>query len=280
MKNTMRKIGLLFAVLIMAMLFTVSANADSYEDYNFIELSNGSLEITQYVGSKIEICIPSEIDGKNVTSIASYAFSGCSTIEKVVFPDCITKLGKNIFSGCTKLTSINLPKNLKTCLYDHSVSSYTSAAGAIIYKHYYYGPFASSNIINVVVPEGLVHIPEYTFYGCSTIENIIFPSSIKTIGAYAFYNTNKLNNVYYTGTNDDFLDIQINANNSYLLNAKWLINHNHIYSSFVLVKPTCSLPGKIKYVCECSAEYIETVKQQDIIMQKKLQLLPLVRMTG
>lgn len=260
MKNTMKKITMLFAVVIIAVLFGVSASAGAQEEYKFNELSNGSLEITQYVGSKTEIYIPSEINGKTVTSIASYAFSGCSSIEKVVLPDCITKLGKNIFSGCTKLTSINLPKNLKVCLYDHSVDTYTGSAGAIIYKHYYYGPFASSNIVNIIVPDGLAHIPEYTFYGCNTIKKITLPSSIKTVGSYAFYSTNKLSHVYYAGTNDDFSEIQINSNNTNLLNAEWHMDHIHSYSSNILVEPTCTLSGITQYICECAIEIMETVE--------------------
>ncbi|MBR2893967.1 MAG: leucine-rich repeat domain-containing protein, partial [Clostridia bacterium] len=260
MKMIFKKSCLLLALMIMVMLFTVSVYAKGQEDFIFKELNNNSIEITKYVGADTEIYIPSEINGKTVASIGSYAFRDCTNIEKVILPDSIINLGKNIFSGCVKLTNINIPKNLKTCLYDHSVSSYTNSFGAIIYKHYYYGPFADSSIINVVIPEGLSHIPEYTFYGCTSIEKIVLPISIKSIGSYAFYSTNKLKSVYYTGTDNDFAEMQISSNNMKLLNAEWYMNHNHIYSSSILIQPTCTSDGKTQYNCDCSISYIEINK--------------------
>lgn len=41
-------------------------------------------------------------------------------------------------------------------------------------------------IEKVVLPEGLVSIDEYAFYGCTNLVDISFPSTLKTIGRYSF----------------------------------------------------------------------------------------------
>ena len=45
----------------------------------------------------------------NVTSIGSYAFSGCSGLTSVMFPSSVTSIGGSAFSGCSGLTSITIP---------------------------------------------------------------------------------------------------------------------------------------------------------------------------
>ena len=49
-----------------------------FGDYNYTVLDNGTVEITKYNGSAAEIIIPSEIEGKSVTSIGYGAFSDCA----------------------------------------------------------------------------------------------------------------------------------------------------------------------------------------------------------
>lgn len=257
MKKMKKILSLVLAVMLLMSVLFSNTKALTFGEYEYSVLSDSSVEITNYIGTRKNIIIPDKIDNKTVTSIASYAFSNKNFIESIIFPDSITKLGKNIFADCKNLTSITIPKNLKVCLYDHSVSSHTNSFGAIIYNHYYYGPFANSSITTVIFPDGLYHIPEYIFYGCKTIEKIVLPTTISTIGQYAFYSTNKLSDVYYMGNQDSFAKIQINSNNSYLLNAVWDIEHKHTYSSLTICSPTCTDNGQIDYVCNCSSTYTE-----------------------
>lgn len=44
-----------------------------------------------------------------VTEVGNNAFMGCSSLEEVVFPPTLWKIGAWAFSGCTSLRSVNLP---------------------------------------------------------------------------------------------------------------------------------------------------------------------------
>lgn len=59
------------------------------------------------------LTIPSEINGYKVTVIGSRSFSRIKTINKVVIPNSVEKIGKNAFSQ-SSITEIELPVGLKT----------------------------------------------------------------------------------------------------------------------------------------------------------------------
>ena len=59
-----------------------------------------------------QLVIPETIEGKAVTEIGPYAFSGCSLLTKVVIPSSATNIGESAFQGCGRLPNICLPQGL------------------------------------------------------------------------------------------------------------------------------------------------------------------------
>lgn len=55
--------------------------------------------------------------------------------------------------------------------------------------------FGFSNLEEVVLPEELEEIGDYTFYGCSNLKRIRFPKSLKFIGVEAFYKCKSLKEI-------------------------------------------------------------------------------------
>ena len=74
MKKLKKLILGLVTLAAMAVLCAVCAGAETYGDYKYSVLDDGTVEITKYTGSAIEIEIPAAIDGKSVTSIGDSAF--------------------------------------------------------------------------------------------------------------------------------------------------------------------------------------------------------------
>ncbi|MCM1438269.1 MAG: leucine-rich repeat domain-containing protein [Roseburia sp.] len=56
----------------------------------------------------------SEIDYGNLVTIGTRAFSGCTNLTSVELPDTVTYIGAYAFGSCTKLQSISLGKNVQT----------------------------------------------------------------------------------------------------------------------------------------------------------------------
>ena len=74
----------------MAVLCAVCAGADTYGDFNYSVLDNGTVTITRYSGSAKKVDIPEKIDGKSVTEIRYSAFYGCTSLTSVTIPKSVT----------------------------------------------------------------------------------------------------------------------------------------------------------------------------------------------
>ena len=152
----------------------------------------------------------------SVTTIGNYfTFSGCSSLEKLVWdsnisPNSVTRfcgeslkeviLGQNMtiigasaFSGCSGLTSITIPNSvtsigagvfdgcpLEKVVWDSSAS-----------------PSFSNNksLKEVVFGSNVTTIGDWAFFGCSGLTSITIPNSVTTIGYGAFENCSNLTDI-------------------------------------------------------------------------------------
>lgn len=154
---------------------TVGVQAEEYGDYEYTVLDDGTVEISGYNGSDTEITIPSVIDGKKVTSIGKHAFSGCSSLTSVEIPEGVTGIGGYAFSGCNSLTSIKIPEGVTNIEYG-SFSRCTNLTEVKIPNSVTKigsDAFAwCNNLISVVLPESLKEMKNNPFMGCSRLEQI------------------------------------------------------------------------------------------------------------
>ena len=117
--------------------------------------------------TEANIVIPSEYKGLPVTSIASYCFRSCRSIESVVIPDSITYVGSNSFDGCKNLKSVTIGNGI-TKIEDQTFD-------------YCY------NLAVVKLSEGIITIGEGAFANCQALEKIDIPDSVEYIEDSAFY---------------------------------------------------------------------------------------------
>ena len=85
----------------------------------------------------------------------------------VVIPEGVTEIGRQVFQGCTGLTSITLLKG----------SQLTSIGNNAFYN---------TGLTDITLPEGLTTIENRTFYQCSSLTSVTLPEGLESIGEYAF----------------------------------------------------------------------------------------------
>lgn len=119
-----------------------------------------------------ELVIPSEIEGLPVTTIAAYAFEGCSGLTLVTIPDSVTDIGAFAFYNCSGLTSVTIPDGV-TCIYKYTFAQCKS-------------------LKSIRIPDSVTSIREWTFYNCQNLESITIPHNVTSIDDLAFYKCTSL----------------------------------------------------------------------------------------
>ena len=148
----------------------------SLVDVDLSAITNTSGVNFENKNNLVKILIP-----ENLTSIGNYAFSYCSSLASITIPNSVTSIGKSAFQSCSKITEIHISDIAKWCDIDfeESNSNPLNSQEASLYV-------SGNKITELVIPEGVESIKEYTFYECSSLTSITIPNSVTSIGKEAF----------------------------------------------------------------------------------------------
>lgn len=141
------------------------------ENYNIFQAEDdgGYALITQYNGfDDTTIVIPSAINGKPVIGIWNKVFENCTSLEEVIFEEGCKYIANNVFSGCSKLKKVKLPKSLLE-IGDSS--------------------FANTGIEEIAIPPSVKTIGNNAFCGCRKLNNIVLPPNLRCISFGMLSNT-------------------------------------------------------------------------------------------
>ena len=166
--------------------------------------------------------IMNEILGKPVIFIGESAFSGCTNLTSINIPDSVTSISDSAFQECYSLTSVAIPNsvtfigygvffgcfNLTSVAIPDNVTSISDSAFA-----------GCSSLTSIVIPDSVTSISDSAFAGCSSLISITIPDSVTFIGDDAFYRCNNLTDVYYSGTQEQWNNISLGSGNDYLESA-------------------------------------------------------------
>lgn len=193
MNNRIRFLAFLLVLALLAVPAWTAAEGQEPEkhktgSYTWILLEDGSAEIVGFSGSEEEVTVPSELDGKPVTSIAEGAFSGREKAVNVSLPDSIARIGANPFTGCEKLAKFIVSR-------DHP---YLAAVNGVLYskpdRRLVCCP-AGYTAAGCDIPRGIRGIGKNAFNGCTRLNTVTIPETVTAIGDTAFSGCKKLKEI-------------------------------------------------------------------------------------
>ena len=139
-------------------------------------------------------------------------FAGCTSIKSIVVPNSVESIGCGAFSGCDNIQSLTIPfvgasasddeHDYLAYIFGASSSGYNtnpvppSLKTVIVTGGTKIGGFARcTNIVNIVLPEGVTDIEKGAFRECKSLTNIILPNSVINIGENAFERCTNLESI-------------------------------------------------------------------------------------
>ncbi len=159
----------------------------------------------------------------SVSSIAKYAFYGCTSLRNVTIPNSVTTIGEYAFDGCSSLTSVAIPNSITTigsyAFYSCSgltniqitdlaawcnINFESNYSNPLYYAHILY--LNGVEVTELTIPNSVNTISNYAFNSCTGLTSVTIPNSVTSIGKYAFYNCRGLpsitipNSVTFIGT--------------------------------------------------------------------------------
>ena len=109
------------------------------------------------------------------THVGTSAFSGCSNLTSIELPDGIVSIGGAAFSGCGSLADIVLPESV-TGIGNRAFEECTS-------------------LTDITVPKNVTELGNYVFYGCSGLTGVTLPKGITKIGVMLFCDCSSLTDI-------------------------------------------------------------------------------------
>ncbi len=161
--------------------------------------SNREYAVSGYTGTPINVIIPTEYEGKPVTSIADSAFYFCKTIKTLTIPNSVKSLGQSSF-GSSTIEQVNIEDNGLTYIGDSAFDG-CSSLKSIKLPHTIkiiglMSFFMCKSLEEITIPENVKEIHPSAFSYCSNLKTLTFLGGVDSIAHNAFeycYNIEKIN---------------------------------------------------------------------------------------
>ena len=176
------------------------ANCPELQSIVFAESNTPLLSIYSYAFANA-VKLTTLTFSESLKSISYGAFSGCTALEELIFPNSLTTIGgtgnspnyNGAFSGCTSLKSVKFGSGLVTI-----GNGYNSSSNNNTDYYAYNGAFGNcSSLETVEFGPKLETIGHHAFSEGIKLKALEFPNSLQTIGVNAFYHNVNLSRVEF-----------------------------------------------------------------------------------
>ncbi len=156
---------------------------------------------TLVLGCKNSV-IPS--DG-SVLEIGKGAFSGCSGLTSVDIPQSVYTIGEGAFSNCSGLISVTFQEFSAIELKDGAFNDCVNLEKVVMFEDNIvkmgdYIFYDCIKLTEIMIPNWTDRIGNYMFYNCKSLTSIAIPQYVSFIGECAFENCENLESVVFEKT--------------------------------------------------------------------------------
>lgn len=290
----MKKALYIICLFFVSVLF---AEEFSYGDFLYKINENDEVILTKCKITNGFVQIPSEINGKKVTTIENDIFKYGNYISSIEIPDSVEKIYSGVFSTCQSLVSVTLSENnenfaiIDNILYNKKeksvVSCFSTNANIVIpYGIERIGNKAFAycdSLVSLTIPDTVVEIGDEAFVFCKAISVINIPNFINKIGAFAFNHCKSLKTLTMPNTVNEIGD-GVFAGCSLLKNVdfsedneNFVIIDNILYNKTERTVVSCFsdkknivIPAGIERICKKAFAYCDSIYSVSIPNSVKL----------
>ena len=280
--------GLKTVINFSNLTFSKSSSSDGYVAYyadKVYNLPNGSIEgdfifgkpnevntLVGYLGNATELTLPADYKGDNYV-IGADAFSGCTGLTSIEIPNSVTSIVYSAFSGCTGLEKVCINDLAAWCGIDFG----SADANPLYYAKNLY--LNGELLTSLTIPAEVAEVKDYAFYNCNSVTNINIIDGVKSIRNSAFYGCNDLETLYISNTiesigNNAFAEcnniLEIKIGSKKAITASENIFSSDAYNNVCLYVPTGrnfaykkTAPWSNFYIVEMDFTGIDEVKAEN-----------------
>lgn len=162
---------------------------------------DSDVELEEFEDSLFRDCISLNniIIPQSVKKIGDWSFGGCRNLKKIELPEGITDIGDFAFSGCYSLEKIVFPGSLKSI--GHFAFSGCSSLKEVVFAGECVsmgeGVFSCcTSLQSIILPEKQNAISNRLFSYCESLSALELPKEIKEIGSSAFRGCYSLRTIF------------------------------------------------------------------------------------
>lgn len=179
---------------------TLKAEAITTANSEIEETEDGKITVVKYNGSSEAIVIPSQIDGKDVVSVAEAAFQS-STVHAVCAQENVISLGEKLCPNAYGLMNISIADTVNEIATDaFAAAQFTEEKDGFVTLDTDYLVKYTGSDADVVIPDTVTMIGSKAFESNTTLKSVTIPEGVQTIGDSAFKECTALSTISIPST--------------------------------------------------------------------------------